>query len=254
MINEPLERLLLEVAVGSVEDGLAAQAGGADRLELNAALALGGLTPSLGTLLEIKQAVTLPVMVMIRPRSGGFAYSAADFRVMQRDADLALAHGADGLVLGILTEDGRVDGPRCRQLVQQAGTRTVVFHRAFDVTPDPLAALEELIGLGVQRVMTSGQEESAYNGAALIAQLIRQAAGRIEVLPAGGINRFTLADLRTRTGCTQVHASLRRRHTDSSVRARPQVSFGAALRPHEDTYDGTSAEAVAELRRCAEGR
>src|SRR5437899_12890401 len=95
-------RVLLEIAVGSVEDALAAQAGGADRLELNAALALGGLTPSLGTVIEVKAAVRLPVMVMVRPRPGGFAYSEADFKVMQRDTDLALRHGADGIVFGIL--------------------------------------------------------------------------------------------------------------------------------------------------------
>src|SRR5437868_11284668 len=103
------ERVLLEVAVGSVEDALAAQAGGADRLELNAALALGGLTPSLGTLIEVKSAVSLPVMVMIRPRPGGFTYSEADFKVMQRDIDLSLQHGADGIVCGILSADGTVD-------------------------------------------------------------------------------------------------------------------------------------------------
>jgi copper homeostasis protein len=250
MVAEARQRVLLEVAAASVEDALAAQTGGADRLELNAALALGGLTPSLGTLIEVKAAVSLPVMVMIRPRSGGFAYSDTDFRVMQRDIDLALTHGADGLVFGILTADGGVDEPRCRQLVQQAGARPTVFHRAFDVTPDPFAALEQLIDLGVRRVMTSGQEESAYNGASLIAALIRRAAGRIEVLPAGGINRFTVADVVTRTGCNQVHASLRRRHTDRSVSARPQVSFGAAYRPPEDSYDGTSTEAVIALRRA----
>src|SRR4051794_21066209 len=139
------QRLLLEIAVASVEDALAAQGGGADRLELNAALALGGLTPSLGALLEVKAAVALPVLVMIRPRPGGFAYSDADFKVMQRDADLALQHGADGIVFGILTAEGHVDADRCRRLVRQTGARAAVFHRAFDVTPDPLAALEQLI-------------------------------------------------------------------------------------------------------------
>ncbi len=240
--------MLLEVPVGSAEDALAAREGGADRLELNAALALGGLTPSLGTLLEVKGAVALPVLVMVRPRPGGFAYSEADFRVMQRDTDLALHHGADGVVFGILTVEGRVDGERCRRLVRQAGDRGAVFHRAFDVTPDPLAALEELIDLGFRRVMTSGQQETAYNGAGLIAQLITRAAGRIEVLPAGGINRFTVADVVARTGCDQVHASLRARQEDRSVGARPQVSFGGTVRLPEQWYDATSSRAVAELR------
>ncbi len=247
------KRVLLEVAVASVEDALAAAAGGADRLELNAALALGGLTPSLGTLIEVKQTVSLPLLVMVRPRGGGFAYSAADFRVMQRDAELALTHGADGIVFGVLTEDGRVDAERCRQLVRTAGLREAVFHRAFDVTPDPFEALEQLIDLGIRRAMTSGQEESAYNGAALIGELIRRAAGRIEVLPAGGINGFTLADVLARTGCDQVHASLRTRREDRSVAARPQVSFGGVVRLPEDRYDATSADGVRRLRDLLSG-
>jgi copper homeostasis protein len=241
--------VLLEVAVASVEDAVAAEKGGAGRLELSSALALGGLTPSLGLLLEVKSAVHLPVMVLIRPRVGGFAYSAADFQVLQRDTDLALAHGADGIVFGALTVDGNIDIPRCRRLVEQIGDRQTVLHRAFDVTPDPHAALEQLVDLGVRRVLTSGQEETAYNGAELIAALHRRANGRIEILPAGGINRFTLADVLARTGCNQVHASLRMRQADRSVTARPQVSFGGSFRPPEDRYDATDPAAVAELRR-----
>src|SRR5262245_45547573 len=126
MTRPPSRRVLLEVPVASVEDALAAQAGGADRLELNAALSLGGLTPSLGTLMEVKAAVALPVFVMIRPRPGGFAYGATDLQVMKRDTDLALRHGAEGIVFGILTADGRVDGDRCRCLVRQVGDRAAV--------------------------------------------------------------------------------------------------------------------------------
>src|SRR5262245_44107620 len=197
--------------------------------------------------MDVKGAATLPVLVMVRPRPGGFAYSAADFRVMQRDTDLALQHGADGVVFGILTAEGHVDGERCRRLVRQVGERAAVFHRAFDVTPDPLAALERLIDLGFRRVMTSGQEETAYNGAGLIAELIARAAGRIEVLPAGGINRFTVADVLARTGCDQVHASLRARQEDRSVAARPQVSFGGAIRLPEERYE-RSEEHTSELQ------
>ncbi len=240
--------ILLEVAIASVEDALVAQAGGADRLELNAALALGGLTPSLGTLLEVRRAAALPLVVMVRPRPGGFCYSDEDFRVMRRDLDLALEHGAEGVAFGVLHADGTIDQDRCRQLVEQAGARQTVFHRAFDVTPDPFAAMEQLIDLGVRRAMTSGQEESAYHGAPLIAELVRRAAGRIEVLPAGGINRFTVADVLARTRCDQVHASLRAGRPDPSTAARPQVSFGGALRQPEDRFDATSAEAVAWMR------
>jgi copper homeostasis protein len=197
--------VLLEVPVASVEDALAAQEGGADRLELNAALPLGGLTPSLGTLIEVKAAVALPVFVMIRPRPGGFAYGRADFPVMQRDADLALRHGADGIVFGILTADGRVDVDCCRRLLRHARDRAAVFHPALDITPDPFQAQEQRIDLGFRRVLSSGQEETAYNGAALLAGLIRRGAGRIEVLPAGGINRFTVP-----IDCPSAHIPMQR--------------------------------------------
>lgn len=247
MTGMPNHQILLEVAIGSVEDALAAQAGGANRLELNAALALGGLTPSLGTLIEVKAAVRLPVFVMLRPRPGGFAYSAVEFATMQRDLDLALEHGADGLVFGILTGHGHIDRDRCRLLMRQLASRDAVFHRAFDVTSEPLTALEHLIDLGFRRVMTSGQEVSALDGAGLIAELIRIAAGRIEILPAGGINRLNVADLIAKTGCNQVHASLRTRREDRSVSARPHVVFGSSKRQSEDGYDATSVQAVSEM-------
>jgi copper homeostasis protein len=247
-------RVLLEVAVASVEDALAAQAGGANRLELNTALALGGLTPSLGTLIEVKQAVPLPVLVMIRPRAGGFAYSEAEFATLRRDVDLALAHRANGVVFGILTLAGEVDAGRCGQIVRQVGDREAVFHRAFDVTPDPFAALEILADVGVTRVMTSGQQDTALAGAVLIAELIRRATGRVEILPAAGINPTTVAELVARTGCDQVHASLRGRRTDRSVAARPQLSFGRPLDLPGECYEGTNPAAVAALRNLLDGR
>ena len=241
--------MILEICTASVEDCIAAQAGGADRVELNAALALGGLTPSLGTLIEAKAAIDLPIIVMIRPRPGGFCYTPRDFAVMQRDTHLALEHHADGIAFGILTEDGALDEPRCKQLIEQIGDREAVFHRAFDVVPDPADTLERLIDLGVRRVLTSGQQSSAYNGAAAIAQFREQAAGRIEILPGGGINRFTLADVLARTGCDQVHASLTTTKADSSTQGRPHIAFGGAFRSPEDRFSTTDADAVADLRR-----
>jgi copper homeostasis protein len=241
------KRVLLEVCIGSVEDAQAAEAGGADRLELNCALDLGGLTPSLGCLLEGRRLVRLPLMVMIRPRSGGFAYSAAEFRVLQHDLDLALEHGADGVVFGVLNADGSIDLSRCRELVRRTGDRQVVFHRAFDVTPDPFVALEQLIDLGFTRVMTSGQEPSAQAGTQRIAALIQRAAGRIQVLPAGGINRLTVAEVIARTGCDQVHASLRSRYQDTSTAARPQVKFSTTAGLSDHDFPSTDGAAVAEL-------
>jgi copper homeostasis protein len=213
---------------------------------------LGGLTPSLGLLREARAATKLPVIAMIRPRPSGFCYSAAEFAVMQRDAEVALAEGVAGIAFGILTSAGAIDRERCKQLVKLATEKHIVFHRAFDVTPEPLAALDQLIDLGVTRVMTSGQEASAYNGAANIANYVCHVAGRIEVLPAGGINRFTVVDVVKRTGCDQVHASLSKTASDESVKARPQVSFGGTLKPPEDKISVTDVNAVASLRRTLE--
>ena len=245
----PTRRILLEVAIASLGDALTAEANGADRLELNAAMSLGGLTPSLGLLQEVKRRVKLPVMVMIRPRPGGFCYDETDFDVMCRDAELALAHGADGLVFGLLTAEGHIDLERNRKLVNlNAGRVPVVFHRAFDLTPDPFLALEQLVELGVRRVMTSGQEETAYNGAWRISSLIDEADERIEVLPAGGINRFNIADVLMRTGCEQVHCGLRGKQRDPSASCKPGVSFGTAIKSPEDIFDATDPCAVRELR------
>jgi copper homeostasis protein len=240
--------ITLEICTASVEDCIKAESGGADRVELNCALMLGGLTPSLGSLRESRAAVRLPIIAMIRPRPAGFCYSRAEFTVMQRDAELALAEKADGIAFGILTAAGPLDVPRCRQMVKLAAGRQAVFHRAFDVVRDPLKALEQLIDLGVTRVMTSGQEASAYNGAAQIAEYIRRAAGRIEILPAGGINRFTIADVIKRTGCDQVHASLSTASADRSASGRPQVSFGGTIKQSEVEFTVTDAEAVRKLR------
>jgi copper homeostasis protein len=240
-------RILLEVCIASADDAVSAADGGADRLELNSALALGGLTPTIGVLREVKETVPLPVVAMVRPRPGGFAYGSSDFRVLLRDAELLLAHGAGGLAVGVLQADGRVDDPRCREIRRQTGSAVLVFHRAFDVTPDPFESLEHLIDLGFQRVLTSGQQESAYNGTPLIAHLIQRAAGRIEILPAGGINRFTLTDVLARTGCDQVHASLQHNVSDTSTSARPRVSFSNRPSISEEWFSATNRVAVQEL-------
>jgi copper homeostasis protein len=245
-------RIKLEICTASPEDCVSAERGGANRVELNCGLMLGGLTPSLGSIRESRSALRIPMIVMIRPRAGGFAYSEREFAVMLRDAELALVENAAGIAFGILMPDGAIDLERCRQMVKLAAGREVVFHRAFDVVPDPLKALDQLIDLGVKRVMTSGQEASAYNGAGNIARYIKHAARRIEVLPAGGINRFTVADVIARTGCDQVHASLSTGSKDRSVAARPQVSFGGTLKPPEDEFPVTDVNAVAGLVKALE--
>lgn len=241
------QRLLLEVAIASIEDAQAAEAGGADRLELNAALSLGGLTPSLGALIEVRHATRLPLFVMLRPRPGAFCYRRAEYRVLVRDLDLLLSHGADGIVFGILNEDATVDRIRCRDVVRQAGNHPVVFHRAFDLTPEATQALEMLIDLGIRRVMTSGQQRTALAGASQIAALVRQSAGRIEVLPAGGINCGNVVELLRQTSCDQVHGGLRGSGRDPSALGRPDLTFATLPLP-PDLYELTDGALVKRLR------
>lgn len=239
-----MSKVLLEVCCGGIDDVTAAEQGGADRVELCSALFLGGLTPSIGTLVEAKKRIKIPVMSMVRPRAGGFCYSDAEMEVMARDAEIALENGADGIVFGILKPEGTIDLERSRRLRGLIGEHEAVFHRAFDVTPDPFRALDELIGLGITRVLTSGQQNSAPEGASLIAKLIDHARGRIQVLPGGGIKLHTLEDFIAKTHCSQLHLTAFSPRCDTSTQLRPSVAFGGALYPSEVRYDVTDSRLV----------
>ncbi|XP_048662976.1 copper homeostasis protein cutC homolog [Marmota marmota marmota] len=174
---------LMEVCVDSVESAVNAERGGAGRIELCSGLLEGGTTPSMGVLQVVKQSVQIPVFVMIRPRGGDFLYSDREIEVMKADIRLAKLYGADGLVFGALTEDGHVDKELCMSLVAICRPLPVTFHRAFDMVHNPMAALETLLSLGFERVLTSGCDSSALEGLPLIKRLIDQAKGRIVVMP-----------------------------------------------------------------------
>ena len=239
--------ILLEICCGSAEDAVEAATGGADRVELCSALFLGGLTPSLGSLRQAKE-TNLPVIAMNRPRQAGFCYSATEFAVMERDTELLLEHGADGIVFGILLDDGTIDIRRTRRLRERVGNRQAVFHRAFDVTPDPFRALEELIDLGFTRVLTSGQKNDAPDGAALIRQLIERAAGRIEVLPGAGITLENVCPFVAATRCTQVHMTAFRTGRDTSTLTNPDIKFGSASGPAESSFELTDRNLVRRVK------
>lgn len=236
--------ILIEVCCGSTDDAVEAEKGGAGRVELNSSLFFGGLTPSLGSVIEAKERLNIPVIVMIRPRGGGFCYTSVEMAVMLHDARLAIEHGADGLAFGILTEDGSVDGDRCRQIVELIGDKEAVFHRAFDVTPDPLETLGQLVKLGFKRVLTSGQAPSVPEGAGLIKALIGYAGDRIEILPGGGIRQHNIRAIVEQTGAKQVHLSAFEQRSDPSAHNRPHITFGGALRPPEDRYDIVDQNAI----------
>jgi copper homeostasis protein len=216
-------RITLEVAVTTADEAVRACRAGADRLELCSALEVGGVTPSSGTFLQIVAAVPgVPAYVLLRPRTGGFVCSDREFATLTRDAEWFLANGAAGVVCGLLTAAGQIDQARCAELVKLANGKAV-FHRAFDFLPDPLAALDELIALGFERVLTSGGAASAADGASRIAELVRRASGRIAVLPAGGIGPDNVTELLRATGCDQVHGSFRSATADPTLAANPHV-------------------------------
>jgi copper homeostasis protein len=201
---------ILEVCLTSAEQAKRAELAGANRIELNAALALDGLTPSPGVMESVLKATSLPIIAMVRPQPGGFCPSHADFAAMQIDAEWLCDAGAAGIAFGVLQPDGNIDLDRCRRICEiVAGRGELVFHRAFDSAPDPFVALEQLIDLGVTRVMTSGGARTAIEGANVIRQLIERARDRIEILPAGGIGPANVRELIEQTGSRQVHGSFR---------------------------------------------
>jgi copper homeostasis protein len=176
-------------------------------------------------------------MAMIRPRGGDFCYGAAEFAAMVHDVHLAKDVGAKGVVFGILTPEGDVDVERTRQLIQEARPLAVTFHRAFDMTRDPFAALEALVGLGVDRVLTSGHEPSVLEGLDLIAELVARAAGRIIVMPGGGITDRNIARIRAKVPTSEMHFA-GGEPVESRMRFRnPRVFMGGTLRPPEYALD-----------------
>ena len=244
-----MPKIPIEIVCCSVDDCVEAVSGGADRIELCGAITVGGLTPSVGTLIEAKKRVEVPIMAMVRPRGAGFCYTDAEFATMQADADRLLQSGADGLVFGVLLEDGSLDLERMKSLVRQSGSAQKVCHRCFDVVPNPLDALEQLIDLGFDRLLTSGQRAFASDGAPLIRQLVEQAAGRIEILPAGGLRVHNIQDFLAETGCQWVHLAPFVERVDPSTNGNPEIEFAPTSLPRESVYhliDRAQVEAVAQ--------
>ena len=223
----------LEICVDAVEGALAAERGGADRLELCSAFSEGGITPSIGLVRQVVRATHLPVMVMIRPRGGGFVYSAAEIDVMLDDIDAVSRAGAHGVVLGALTSDGAIDLSACGRMIEHArqlhttGHRrggdplSVTFHRAFDILAEPMSGLQQLMDLGFDRVLTSGQAATAAEACELIAELAACAGDRLHVMPGSGITPDNVADIVTATGVCDIHASATSWDTDTE--SEPQV-------------------------------
>lgn len=196
-----------EIVVYNIESALRAQEGGADRIELCDNPGEGGTTPSYGIIENVRQNVSLDVFVMIRPRGGDFCYSNYEFHSMKRDIWQCQKLSVDGVVFGILNNDGTLDKSRCKELIDKARPLKVTCHRAFDMTRDPFQALEDCIEVGFDRILTSGQQAQAAKGAELISELIRKANHRIAIMPGSGVNENTVAQIVSTSGASEIHFS-----------------------------------------------
>ena len=212
-----MEQIKLEVCCADLQSVRVAIEGGAHRIELCRSLEVDGLTPS-RAMMESAISLGIPVQVLIRPREGDFVYNEEEVQSMIRDIRLAKELGANGVVIGALRQDGTIDEETIRRLVDEAKGLSITFHRAFDVCSQPLEALEKVISLGCNRLLTSGQAASAEQGIPLLKQLVEQSAGRIIIMPGAGVNEKNARNILSKTGAHEIHGSLRRNgHTDSEL-------------------------------------
>lgn len=237
-------RRLLEIASNSVASALAAQAGGADRIELFDNLAQGGTTPSRGSVAVARDRLRIPLFVLIRPRPGDFHYDAQETEVMLRDIESCRQLGCDGVVIGALDADGAVDVPLCRELIAAAGSLGTTFHRAFDAASDLQAAMEQVIDLGCHRILSSGGAASAMAGSPMLRQLAAQAAGRIHLMAGAGLDADNIADVANQSGCNELHASAK------AVRMSSMRHHNPALIGLENDWVQTDAGLVSALRQA----
>lgn len=224
---------VLEICADSIESAVAAEEGGAQRVELCSALSEGGLTPSLGLMRAVRSRIKIGVHVMIRPRSGDFLYSDDDLAVMREDILHAAQCGVDGVALGLLTADGDVDLARTRELVELARPMEVTFHRAIDMARDIDRALEDVIRAGADRILTSGAEANAMQGRHRIRNLVRASEGRIRVMAGGGVRAENVHEIAQATGVQEFHAALRRVVPSPVKHKRHKVHLG---HPAVDDY------------------
>ena len=232
-----------EICANSVASCIAAQEGGADRVELCAGIPEGGITPSFGMIRNARESIDIALNVIIRPRGGDFLYSESELQEMVYDIQAAKELGADGLVFGCLRPDGSVDMEAMSVLMEAAGETPVTFHRAFDHTSDPFRALEDIISLGCTRILTSGCRPTALEGADLLAQLVEKAADRIIIMPGCGVREGNIAEIARLSGAREFHFSARESVESGMFFRNPEVAMGSEDDPYG--YDVTTARRVA---------
>nr|WP_198160685.1 copper homeostasis protein CutC [Pedobacter panaciterrae] len=235
----------MEVCANSVRSALAAQEGGAIRVELCDNLSEGGTTPSYSTIALAKKMLSIKVYPIIRPRGGDFLYSDLEFDLMKEDIKICKSLNCDGVVIGILKADGSVDKERCAELIAAARPMPVTFHRAFDMSNDLEKALEDVIEIGCERILTSGGEASAFKGADVLAKLIKQAQGRIIIMPGAGVSAGNITDIIKLTGAKEFHASARHAVKSEMQFRNPKLNMGSVA--DEFSYDLTDSETVKNL-------
>ena len=240
-----MKRDLFEVCAGSVQDCINAQLGGADRVELNSALHLGGLTPSLAMLRLVKEKTSLKVVCMDRPRAAGFCYDDVEIETMFEDAKILLENGADGISFGFLNSDATINVTETKKMVEliHQYQKEAVFHRAFDCVDDPMHAIKQLIDCGVDRILTSGLQPTAMQGASVLEKLQSEFGNQIELLAGSGINANNIRTLKEQTGIHQFHGSCKEWCKDPTTTVG-NVSYAY----HEsDDYDCVSLEKVKSI-------
>lgn len=244
-----MKKVLLEICCGSAEDAIEAYRAGADRAELCSNLFHGGLTPSIGSLKVVKNETDMKAVAMVRPREGGFCYTDTEFKVAIEDAKALAANGADGLVMGFLHPDGRVDVERTRIIAGIAHEKGIesVFHRAIDVVPDWKEALDILIELNFTRVLTSGQEYDVSIATDTVREMREYAAGRIQIMPGAGITLKNMDRVIRETGCEQIHLAAHKLMFDHSTANNRSIYYGGCLYPPEDQFKLTDRETVAAI-------
>ncbi len=235
-------KITVEICAHSITSALIAQEGGANRIELCAVIEVGGVTPSPATLTEVKKRLNIPVCVLIRPRAGDFLYSDIEYEMIKKDILFCKELGLDGVVVGILKENKELDVDKMREMLQLARPMQVACHRAFDQTPDGLVAMEQLIDLGYDRILTCGQAESVVAGKDKLKQLVEKANGRIAIMPGNGVTTENISDILNHTQAKDIHLTAKQLII-SQMRNEKDALFGIKDAINNNYYE-TSLEIV----------
>ena len=219
--------LILEVCVDSLDSAIAAEQGGAQRIELCSDLLEGGITPSTGLIAAVRGAISIELCTLIRPRGGDFCYSEAEMEIMRRDVCAAKQQGADGVALGILDVDGRIDAARMRELAELAAPMKVTCHRAFDMSYDLFQSVADLQNIGAHCILTSGGKETAAEGVETLKRIVQAANGRIRIMAGSGIEAHNVAGIVERTGVREIHASLKSSVASPMRFRKEEISMGS---------------------------